>query len=54
MEIIFGSAFASLLFTESSQIMVAIAGGICAVFGATVVAFTRKKNKEMISQVKQL
>jgi hypothetical protein len=34
--------------------IIAIAGGICAIFGATVVAFTRKKNKEEISQVKQL
>ena len=43
---------ASLLYTENPQIMVAIAGGICAIFGATVVAFTGKKNKEKISQVK--
>jgi hypothetical protein len=54
MEIMFGSAIASLLSTENPQIMVAIAGGVCAVFGAAVVAFTRKKNKEKISQVKQL
>lgn len=52
MEIMFGSMIASLLYTESPQIMVAIAGGICAIFGATVVAFTGKKNKEKISQVK--
>jgi hypothetical protein len=54
MEIMFGSAIASLLFTESPQIMVAIAGGICAIFGTIVVAFTRKKDKGKISQVKQL
>ena len=54
MEIMFGSAIASLLFTESSQIMVAIAGGVCAIFGAAVVAFTRKKNNEKISQVERL
>ena len=54
MEIMFGSIIASLLYTESPQIMVALAGGICAIFGGTVVAFTRKKNKEKISQVKQL
>ena len=54
MEIMFGSAIASLLFTENPQIMVAIAGGVCAVFGTAVVVFTRKKNNEKISQVKQL
>jgi positive regulator of sigma E activity len=52
--IMFGSAIASLLFTENPQIMVAIAGGVCAAFGAAVVTFTRKKNKEKISPVKQL
>ena len=54
MEIMFGSAIESLLVTENPQIMVAIAGGVCAIFGAAVVAFTRKKNKEKISQVEQL
>jgi hypothetical protein len=54
MEIMFGSVIASLLFTENPQIMVVIAGGVCAIFGAAVVAFTRKKNNEKISQVKQL
>ncbi|HEY7570404.1 MAG TPA: hypothetical protein VH796_03445 [Nitrososphaeraceae archaeon] len=50
----FGSAIASLLVTENPQIMIAIAGGICAIFGTTVVAFTRKKNKEKISHLRQL
>jgi len=54
MEIMFASAIASLLFTESQQIMVAIAGSVCAIFGAAVVAVTRTENKEKISLVKQL
>jgi predicted alternative tryptophan synthase beta-subunit len=53
MEITFGSAIASLLFTENPQIMVAIVGGVSAIFGGAVVAFaTRKKEKR--SMVKQL
>jgi membrane associated rhomboid family serine protease len=52
MEIIFGSAIASLLFTENPQIMVAIAGGLSAIFGGAVVAFTiRRKSKEKGSVV---
>ena len=55
MEITFGSAIASLLFTENPQIMVVIAGGISAIFGGAVVAFTTRKNKEKRSVVvKQL
>jgi hypothetical protein len=47
MEITLGSAIASLLFTEKPQIMVAIAGGLSAIFGGAVVAFTtRRKSKE--------
>jgi hypothetical protein len=54
MEITFGSAIGSLLVTENPQIMVAIAGGISAIFGVGVVAFTTRKNKEKRSIVKQL
>jgi hypothetical protein len=54
MEITFGSAIASLLFIENPQIMVAIAGGISAIFGVAVVAFTTRKNKEKSSVLKQL
>jgi hypothetical protein len=53
MEIMFGSTIALLLFAESNESMVAIAGTVCAIFGPAVVAVTRKKNKEM-SLVKQL
>jgi hypothetical protein len=52
MEITFGSAIASLLFTENPQIMVAIAGGVSAIFGGAVVAFATRKNKEKRSMVK--
>ena len=54
MEITFGSAIASLLITENPQIMAAIAGGISAIFGVAVVAFTMRKNKEKRSVVRQL
>jgi hypothetical protein len=54
MEIMFGSAIASLLFTENPQIMVAIVGGVSAIFAGAVVGFATRKNKEKRSMVKLL